>query len=70
MPTEMRFCRECREVTAHVLVNGRDVTAHLCQRCLLQWASQLEAEEKAKGTADHHPRRRTPNGKARHRSKT
>jgi hypothetical protein len=49
MSTEVRFCRECRAATPHVVLNGRDVAAHLCQRCLLQWTSQHETQEKAKG---------------------
>ena len=46
MPTEVRYCRECRAMTTHVVVRRKDLTAHLCQQCLLQLATQLEVTEK------------------------
>ncbi len=46
MASEARYCRECRAVTQHVVVSGKDVMAHLCQECLERWATPLEVTEK------------------------
>ena len=46
MASEARYCRECRAVTEHVVVSSKDVTAHLCQVCLLRWSTELDLTEK------------------------
>jgi hypothetical protein len=45
MPSEIRYCRKCRSMTLHVAVRGKDVMAHLCEPCLLPWASPLDSKE-------------------------
>jgi hypothetical protein len=47
LAAEVRYCRECRAVTPHLIVSRKDVTAYLCQKCLWRWATQLGATEKS-----------------------
>ena len=46
MASEARYCRECRAVTQQVVASSKDVTAHLCQECLLRWSTELDLTEK------------------------
>ena len=71
MASEARYCRECRTVTQHVVVTGKDVTAQLCQECLWRWATELDSTEKpVSGQLAPRPGRRIQNAKPEPRSET
>jgi hypothetical protein len=71
MASEARYCRECRAVTQHVVVSGKDILAHLCHECLLRWSSERDVREKAvSGQLVPRPERRIQNANPEHRSET
>jgi hypothetical protein len=70
MASEARYCRECRAVTQHVVVSGKDVMAQLCQECLLRWSTELDSHRKACGQLALRPERRIQNANSKRRSET
>jgi hypothetical protein len=71
MASEARYCRECRTVTQHVVVSGKDVMAQLCQECLWRWATELDSTEKpVSGQLALRPGRRIQNANPERRSET
>ncbi len=71
MPTEMRYCRECQAMTPHVVVSGKEITAHLCEECLWRWSTEIDVTEKqVRGRLAPHPRRRIQNASSERQSDT
>jgi hypothetical protein len=70
MATEGRYCRECRTVTQHVVVGGKDIMAYLCHQCLGRWATQLDVTEQPVSGPLARPGRRIENANAEPRTKT
>ena len=71
MASEARYCRECRAVTQHVVVSGKDVMAQLCQECLVRWSTELDVTEKPlSGQLAPRQGRRIQNANSKRRSET